>query len=621
MITWSGPQRLAYGVWISLGLGLVAGALETVWLATSTRLPLGFSQFLALGAVDVGAMGLVAVVLGALWGPVALLAWGRDRPSGGLSHHLAGVGTLLVGFYLWPMAWARLGEGLTTPAAILALMPLPFYGVVYFNARYWLRRVELEAAGRVPWNAAALAGAGAVVLIAAASFSARFTGGGGLEGDPSVLLITVDTLRRDHVGAYGVPGAPATPAMDRLAAEGVRFDDAVTPMPETTPAHASIFTGLHPLRHRVISNGHHLAPPYRTLAEVLGDEGWATGAFVSSVAVAEPTGLGQGFLTFDDGFLPWVPGANRIRVLSLGLRAWLVLGDPASTPWLYERPGQRTVEASARWLHTHADRPFFAWIHLFEPHAPYERHGALEGTGVDHRGRMSAGTEDWTPEEAAELREQYREEVAYTDSLVGQLLAALEEEGVADNTLVVLVADHGEMLGEHGMSFHHQGLYDPAVRIPLLMRLPQGREAGRVVDTQVSLVDLAPTVLDLLGLDALKKIDGSRLSGFITGEATHTMWTTLIGRSGRSFAQGGLVGMRTHELKYFRDLRTGEEQLYRWTSDPDELEDVSATWPEVVEQARGMIADEATTFAWLAEGQGGVDAAEERLLRLLGYQE
>jgi len=275
---------------------------------------------------------------------------------------------------------------------------------------------------------------------------------------PSVLLITVDTLRADALGVYGNPRA-RTPRMDRLAAEGVRFTKAKTVCPITLPAHLSILTGLYPAEHGVRDNdpAHPLPGPdlrdFETLAEIFRDRGYDTAAFVSASVVAARTGLDQGFDVYN--------------------------GPAAATPGslVYaERTGRKTAEHAAKWI-SDARRPFFAWVHIFDPHDPY--FPPLE---------FRSGAAPTSPL-------AYADEVAYADHCVGILLDALDRDGLRESTLVVLTADHGEGLGEHGESTHAFLLYETTLAVPLILSRPGRLPSGERRHDLVSLVDLAPTVL------------------------------------------------------------------------------------------------------------------------------
>jgi len=288
----------------------------------------------------------------------------------------------------------------------------------------------------------------------------------------NILLVTLDTTRADRLGCYGRAGA-ATPVLDRLAGGGVRFAEAVTVAPETLPAHATLFTGLLPPRHGVRINAEdRLESRHVTLAEVARARGYETAAFVSAFVLDARFGLDQGFDLYDDQV-----DAAEGAVFPSGLN---------------ERPAGRTTDAALAWLRARdRRRPFLAWVHYFDPHAPY------------------APPEPFATRFAAS---PYDGEVAFMDAQVGRLLAGLDAAGQRDRTLVIVVGDHGESLGEHGERTHSVFLYRSAARVPLIVSNPRLFPRPAVVDgTVVSLADLAPTVLDLLGVEDPPARDGLSL--------------------------------------------------------------------------------------------------------------
>ncbi len=282
---------------------------------------------------------------------------------------------------------------------------------------------------------------------------------------PSVVLITVDTLRPDALG--WVAGRNATPEIDRLAAEGARFPGAISPVPLTLPAHASILTGLEPPRHGLRDNGQVLGPGLATLAEALNARGYRTGAFVSGYPLRALFGLDRGFERYDDG-LP-LKGQD--------------FGD---------RPAAETTRAALEWLKG-VEGPFFLWLHFYDPHDPYEPPAAFHRPGP---------------------RGAYDGEVAAVDAAVGQLRAGLARRG--EPLLTVLTADHGESLGEHGEDTHGFFVYDSTLRVPLVLHFP-GRLTPAAPALAPRLVDVAPTVLDLLGLPPLTALDGRSLRPALEG--------------------------------------------------------------------------------------------------------
>jgi len=281
---------------------------------------------------------------------------------------------------------------------------------------------------------------------------------------PSVLLITVDTLRADALGVYGNARA-RTPRMDRLAAEGLLFTRAKTVCPITLPSHLTILTGLYPAEHGVRDNDPALPLPgpefrdFATLAETFRARGYATAAFVSASVVAARTGLDQGFDVYN-GPAASVPGS-------------LVYA---------ERTGKKTVAHAVAWLAA-ADRPFFAWVHIFDPHDPYVP--PLE---------FRSDADPNSPE-------AYADEVEYADHCVGILLDALDREGLRESTVVALTSDHGEGLGEHGESTHAFLLYETTLAVPLILSRPGALPEGKSRRDVVSLADLAPTIRHAAGGD------------------------------------------------------------------------------------------------------------------------
>jgi arylsulfatase A-like enzyme/Tfp pilus assembly protein PilF len=293
---------------------------------------------------------------------------------------------------------------------------------------------------------------------------------------PNVLLITIDTVRADRIGAYGYRAA-ATPAMDRLAREGVRFADATTASPLTGPAHAAILTGAYPARYSVRDNATTPLPAQAsTLAEILKDAGYRTGGFIGTFILGREYGFSQGFDEFDARFD----------------------GFDASMKLQAQRSGGAVVDAAAEWLRRSSPQPFFAWVHLYDAHAPY------------------------TP--PAPFADRFRTrpydgEIAYVDACIQRLVSLLEQQGTLDRTLIAVIADHGEGLGDHGEGEHGLFLYEPVLRIPWIMRLPGHALAGIVVDEQVRSVDVVPTIADLLGVTLKESVDGESVVPVMRGNA------------------------------------------------------------------------------------------------------
>ena len=284
---------------------------------------------------------------------------------------------------------------------------------------------------------------------------------------PNVVLISIDTLRSDRLPAYGYDGVD-TPAIDRLAADGVMFERAFTHVNVTLPSHVSLFSGLLPPQHGVRDNvGYRLGDAVPTLATELGRHGYATGGFVSSYVLRAWTGIGRGFDVYDDGV-----GFQTARQL-----------------WELQRPGMETLAAASDWLDDVAASPFFLFLHLYEPHAPYSPPAPF----------------------ADRYDDAYDGEVAAADSVVGGLIRRLQELDLYDDALVILLSDHGEGLMDHGEMDHLIFVYREVLQVPLIVKLPGGERAGERVAVNAQLADVAPTIYQLLGVEAPAGLVGTSL--------------------------------------------------------------------------------------------------------------
>jgi arylsulfatase A-like enzyme/Tfp pilus assembly protein PilF len=395
----------------------------------------------------------------------------------------------------------------------------------------------------------------------------------------SLLIVTLDTLRADHLGAYGYAAAQ-TPRLDALARSGLRFTQATTVVPLTLPAHSSLFTGTFPGWHGVRDNGgFYVGDEQVTLAEVLRDRGFRTGAFVSAFVLDRRWGIGQGFERYHDEFdldaFGDAPGLDTIQ-----------------------RPGAQTVDQAVAWLGTDRDRPFFAWVHIYDPHAPYE-------APEPYRSRFPSS-----------MVGAYDAEIAATDAQVGRVLDALEVQGRLDDTLVVVLADHGEMLGEHEEQAHGFFVYDAAVRIPLIVA---GRGVpSRIVAEQVRIVDVMPTVLDLLDVPAPKSVQGVSLRPLARGEALGLVARSESWYPRYHYGWSELTSIQDGRFKYIRAPRP---ELYDLSADPRETNDLSRQDPQRLAALDKALAAEIarTSSATAAKGPQVVDAETEERLAALGY--
>lgn len=414
---------------------------------------------------------------------------------------------------------------------------------------------------------ALLACAGGVVALAV-SHAPRAAGAAqnavGVE-QPPVLLITIDTLRADALGSYG--GRASTPALDELAGSGVRFDNAVAHAVTTLPSHASILTGLDPSRHGVHDNsGFRVGDEMETLAERLAAAGYATGAFVGAFPLDSQFGLAQGFDVYDDHY----GGGGDFRMV--------------------ERGAAEVVSVARRWIRRQRG-PWFAWVHVYDPHAPY------------------VPPEPQSSEYADDL---YAGEVAYTDSALKPLLADAARRGA----LVVVTSDHGESLGEYGEQTHGIFAYGATLRVPLLVAWPGHVEGGRVVPDRVRHIDITPTVLEVLGEPAAD-VQGVSLGPLLRGEPDaaprRSYFESLTANLTRNWAP--LRGLYDGDWKLI-DLPIVE--LYAVDAAARETDNLATQEPQQVSRLRQLLADHLAVSAPHGE-QITEDPATLRRLRALGY--
>ncbi len=388
------------------------------------------------------------------------------------------------------------------------------------------------------------------------------------------VLVTIDTLRADRVGCYG-DSVAATPVLDAVAGKGVRFAVAISPAPLTLPTHATLLTGLDPPRHGVHHNGtFRLEQDLPTLAERLRDQGLATAAFVSAYVLDRDFGLARGFDRYDDRM-----SAER---------------PEGEASFVAERRADATVDAALAWLAAAPER-FFLWVHLYDPHAPQRP------------------PEPWASRFALD---PYAGEVAFADEQLGRLLAALEERHDDGRTLLVVTSDHGESLGDHGEPTHAYGLYDATQRVPLLVRGP-GVPRARVVETPVRLVDVAPTVLALLGAPPLEGADGRSLVPLWRGSAAAAPGVAYLETLATRFDMGWspLFGVRSVRWKYIRAPRP---ELYDVAADPAERRNLAESEPERVAELDALLTERLAEAA-PATPNRSVSAEERARLEALGY--
>jgi arylsulfatase A-like enzyme len=462
---------------------------------------------------------------------------------------------------------------------------------------------------------------------------------------PNLLLVTIDRMRGDHVGYAGNEWI-RTPTLDGLASEGVAFENAMTPIPLTNPSHTTMLTGLLPGNHGVTNNR---AMPLRegvsTLPEMLAAEGYMTAAFVSGSTLKRAhCALRDRFQLYDDDFSPLrvVPDPclrlASFRVVVELARAVGVL----STNTLHERPAVLAVRDAVDWLEANSDHRFFLWVHLFDPHGAHEPPPPFDTLyDPDYRG---PATGDWysitiearlerssDPSILEHTRALYAGEVSYADREVGRVVATLDRLGLAGNTLTIVTSDHGESLTEHDYFFDHSVcLYDPSLRVPLVVRHPDRQAAGTRRTDLVDLTDLTPTVLELLGLAIPAGLDGAPLRPFSPPPPAESARSAVVSAIHRGGVHGGarLLAVRTLTAKYIRtspwyfDLRLmpGYEEFYDLVADPGETVNLVDAEPSELAVLRS-VADSywKTWFESDAPELSALSDEAREMLRSLGY--
>jgi tetratricopeptide (TPR) repeat protein len=383
-----------------------------------------------------------------------------------------------------------------------------------------------------------------VGLIELGLWTGIFWRGRGLSrADGPLVLISIDTLRADHLPVYGYSKV-RTPNIDALASQSVVFDRAYSHAPQTLPAHTSILSGALPFEHGVRDNiGFTVKPGQWFLQRALHDRGWPTGGFVSAYVLRAATGINQGFDTYDSE-LPASSGE-----LSIGQ---------------VQRSGEQTLAAAETWLTARdGGRPFFFFFHIYEPHKPY------------------------APPERFASYEPYDGEIAFADEIVGRLLDRLRAMGVFDRATIVLLSDHGEGLGDHGEQEHGLFLYQETTRVPLVIKLP-GSRSGRHVATPVQHIDLAPTILDLIGAPRILTLKGRSLKPLLEGSGGIPD-AGIYAEALYSRYHFGWSELYSLTDSRYRLIRAPRDELFDLERDPKESSSVAGERPQVRQAMRAAL--------------------------------
>ncbi len=432
---------------------------------------------------------------------------------------------------------------------------------------------------------------------------------------PNVLFVTIDTLRADHLSSWGYH-LETSPNMDRLAAEGVRYANAYTVTSRTAPSHFSMFTSRYPQEHGAKLNG--FAVPqdskFLMLPQVLKKFGYRNGAFVSAWPLTKKlTKMDQHFDVYDEDLSRSYQTINSMR--------WAEDVTPRAIDWI-----KRNKKG-----------PFFAWVHYFDPHSPYDLRPEFKAT-------KATGAPDRTKERGQHVvmkdLQAYNSEILYTDHWVGKLVDALDAEGLKENTLVIITSDHGEMIGERGYQGHSHRLYESVVHIPLIVRMPGTVVEGETVTTRVSTLDLMPTILDM----TVKKADSSAkipsdmagrslAANLEKGEEAPDRTVRYVAFGGQKwFMPGWLAKLWLRDLDFPLKVgyRTGDKKVI-WTPEKDEMEifnlgrdplENTAATPDEDDKVYATESDRMTKWfkaTHLANGENRMDAKDQEALKSLGY--
>ncbi len=393
-------------------------------------------------------------------------------------------------------------------------------------------------------------------------------------GRPNVLLVTIDTVRADRIGCYGAKNVK-TPTIDALARDGIVFERALTQVPLTWPSHVAILTGTYPVHNGVQDfTGQPLAADFRTVAQSFQDHGYATSAVVSSFVLDRSWGLARGFAHYDDEF-----SGNAFL---------------QSDPGLVERRAEESVSRAIAWLNRRPAKAFFLWLHLYDPHSPYD---PPEPFHSEYRNDLYGG------------------EIAYADSQLGRVIAWLKEHHVYDNTVVVVLSDHGESLGEHGEKEHGFFLYQATLHVPLVIKPSGNTNRGMRVDDVVEITAVAPTLLKLAGItDRISaQFDTAPLlpKPKLDAAYSETMYP---------FSSFGWSPLHSLEAGDYHYIEAPRPELYNLRKDPRELHNLASEQPATAAELKQKLSQRMSARSAAVDGnRAQADESVTEKLRALGY--
>lgn len=399
----------------------------------------------------------------------------------------------------------------------------------------------------------------------------------------NILFFTLDTTRADHLGCYGYAGIE-TPNIDQLARQGILFKNATCQAPLTLPSHASIFTGTYPFSHGVRDNGgFYLDPEKTTMAEVFKEHGWETSAFIGAFVLDSRWGLAQGIDYYYDNF-----DFAKYKDISLDS---------------VQREGGEVVNAFFEWFEKNYQKRFFSWIHLYDPHTPY-------APPEPYQSRYS--TRPWG---------LYDGEIAYVDFLIGKVRDELEKKDVLKKTIILIVGDHGESLGEHRENSHGFFIYDATTSVPLIIRIPSPNLEGKIVASRVETIDIMPTLLQVLGFPVPREVQGQSLIPLVLGKKSaeeHLAYSeTYYPRYHYGWSE--LKSLRSSQYAYIQAPRP---ELFDLTKDPDEQNNIygqNSALGKKYEQELKTLLDKTSAKGVEERGPQKLDEDSIKKLTALGY--
>lgn len=429
---------------------------------------------------------------------------------------------------------------------------------------------------------------------------------------PNIIMISIDTLRRDHCSVYGYQ-YDTTPNLQAFAKQGTTFDLAYAPSSTTAISHATMFTGLYPISHGVFKNGIILDQKYTTLAEYLKSHNYQTAALVSVFVLESKFGFKQGFDYFYDTF--------KESEATIHSKQW---GEHPLSDNAFDRRADYTTERAINWLTKKRSKknPFFLFLHYFDPHRTYIPPEPFAS-------QFSSKEDD--PSELSKILAGYDGEVAFTDSQLGILFNKLDQMGLSANTIVVITSDHGEGLMQHNWLQHALNIYEEAVRVPFLIRWPGHIPQGKIVSEPVETICITPTLLDLIGIKADTKLfQGESLAPIFYDEAIldkdrpiylyrqHYNAHEEGGDEGKS-AVGVKIGIRVGSWKYIEGEEENTKELFDLSKDPGELTNLYAVFPDKAGELESQLKEWEKTCLKAKSEPGEISEQDIQRLRSLGY--